>query len=202
MGTHKSKDKDHKAQAAEKEVSQHEEPQKAQTVNIKKEEYESLREKEKELQDKILRLGAEFENYKKRVQKERQDWIKYAGETFILELLSIVDNFERAFQAADKTQDFEVLHKGVEMILMEIERFLKEKGVKKIEAVDKQFDPHKHEAIEHIECQEREENTIVEELQSGYELNGKVVRPTKVKVSKKTEDNEQKTENGTEKSDI
>lgn len=185
MRIHKSKDKDHKAQTAEKEVSQHEEPQMAQTVNIKKEEYESLREKEKELQDKLLRLGAEFENYKKRVQKERQDWIKYAGETFILELLSIVDNFERAFQAADQTQDFEVLHKGVEMILMEIERFLKEKGVKKIEAVDKQFDPHKHEAIEHIECQEREENTIVEELQSGYELNGKVVRPAKVKVSKK-----------------
>jgi len=188
MRIHKSKDKDHKAQMAEKEISQHEETQKAKMINVKKEEYESLKEKERELQDKILRLGAEFENYKKRVQKERQDWIKYAGETFILELLSIVDNFERAFQAADKTQDFGVLHKGVEMILIEIERFLKEKGVKKIEAVDKQFDPHRHEAIEHIECQEREENTIVEELQSGYELNGKVVRPAKVKVSKRLEE--------------
>lgn len=145
------------------------------------------KEKEKassELQDKLLRLGAEFENYKKRVQREREDLIRYAGEVFIIELLHIVDNFERAFQAADKTQDFKVLHKGVEMILKEIQEFLKEKGIKKIETVGKQFDPHKHEAIERVVCEDKPENTITEELQAGYELNGKVIRPAKVKVSK------------------
>lgn len=141
------------------------------------------------LQDKLLRLGAEFENYKKRVQKEREELMKYAGEIFIFELLHIVDNFERAFQAADKTQDFLVLHKGVEMILKEVQDFLKEKGVKKIEATGTQFDPHRHEAIELVEREDKPENEIVEELQAGYELNGKVIRPAKVKVSKKkTED--------------
>lgn len=136
------------------------------------------------LRDKLLRLGAEFENYKKRVQREREDFMKYAGEVFVFELLHIVDNFERAFQAADNTQDFKVLHKGVEMILKETQAFLKTKGVKKMEVIDKEFDPHKHEAIEHVARDDKPENIIVEELQAGYELNGKVIRPAKVKVSK------------------
>lgn len=136
------------------------------------------------LQDRLLRLGAEFENYKKRVQREREELIKYAGETFILELLHIVDNFERAFQAADKTRDFKVLHQGVEMILKEVEEFLKDKGVRKMETMGVQFDPHKHEAIENVVCQDKPEGIIVEELQAGYELNGKVIRPARVKVSK------------------
>ena len=137
-----------------------------------------------ELRDRLLRLGAEFENYKKRVQKEREDLVKYVGESFILELLYIVDNFERAFQAADKTQDFKVLHKGVEMILKEVEEFLTQKGVKKIKVIDEQFDPHRHEAIENVVSPDKPENIIVEELQAGYELNGKVIRPARVKVAK------------------
>jgi molecular chaperone GrpE len=141
-----------------------------------------------ELQDRLLRLGAEFENYRKRVQREREDLIKYAGELFILELLHIVDNFERAFQAADKTQDFKVLHQGVEMILKDVENFLKEKGVKKIVTVGSQFDPHKHEAIENVVCADKAEGMVVEELQTGYELNGKVIRPAKVKIAKKSID--------------
>ena len=139
-----------------------------------------------QLNDRLLRLGAEFENYKKRVQREREDLIKYAGESFLMELLSIVDNFERAFQAADTTQDFKVLHQGVEMILTEIENFLKENGVKKMNTVGEQFDPHKHEAIEQVVCVDKPENVIVEESQAGYELNGRVIRPAKVKVSRKS----------------
>ncbi|MCM8782225.1 MAG: nucleotide exchange factor GrpE [Candidatus Omnitrophica bacterium] len=170
MSPNNNKEKDSKNKNKIKETSQQEAAQQPQTLEL--------------LQDQLLRLGAEFENYKKRVQREREDLIRYAGETFILELLHIVDNFERAFQAADKTQDFKVLHKGVEMILKEVEEFLAEKGVKKIETVGKQFDPHKHEAIEQIVCADKEENTIVEELQAGYELNGRVIRPAKVKISK------------------
>lgn len=138
-----------------------------------------------ELEDKFLRLGAEFENYKKRAQKDREGLIKYSGEVFILEILHIVDNFERAFQAADQTQDFKVLHQGVEMILKQVQEFLKEKGVKKIETLGKTFDPHKHEAMEFTSGKDKPENTVVEELQPGYELNGKVIRPARVKVSKK-----------------
>ncbi|MCX5716379.1 MAG: nucleotide exchange factor GrpE [Candidatus Omnitrophica bacterium] len=139
-----------------------------------------------QLEDKFLRLGAEFENYKKRARKEREDLIKYSSEVFILELLQIVDNFERAFQAADQTQDFKALHQGVEMILKQVQEFLKEKGVKKIEAVGQPFDPHKHEAMEFAVCEDKPADTVVEELQPGYELNGKIIRPARVKVSKKS----------------
>ena len=159
-------------------------------VSISKEEYEELAEKAKaalELQDRLLRLGADFDNYKKRVQREREELIKYAGEAFIFELLHIVDNFERAFQAADKTQDFKILHQGVEMILKEIENFLKENGVKKIPSAGAQFDPNKHEAIENVICGDKPENMVVEELQAGYELNGKVIRPARVRISKKAD---------------
>jgi molecular chaperone GrpE len=138
-----------------------------------------------QLNDRLLRLGAEFENYKKRVQREREDLVKFVSESFVVELLHIVDNFERAFQAAQGSRDFEVLHQGVEMILKEVEGFLKEKGVKKMNTVGEQFDPHKHEAMETVEAPDKPEDTIVEELQAGYELNGRVIRPAKVKVSKK-----------------
>ncbi|MDD5449555.1 MAG: nucleotide exchange factor GrpE [Candidatus Omnitrophica bacterium] len=147
-----------------------------ETVNIPKKEYD-------ELKDKLLRLGAEFENYKKRAKREKEELIKYAGEVFILEFLHIIDNFERAFQAADKTQDFKILHKGVEMILKEVEDFLNDNGVKKMKVLGQQFDPHRHEAIENAASDDKPENIIIEELQPGYELNGKVIRPARVKVS-------------------
>ena len=159
-----------------------------------REELEKKSDEIAQLNDRLLRLGAEFENYKKRIQREREDLIKYVGESFLMELLSIVDNFERAFQAAEETQDFKVLHQGVEMILKEVENFLKEKGVKKMNTAGEQFDPHKHEAIEQVVCGDKPENIIVEELQAGYELNGRVIRPAKVKVSKSTENRVQSTE--------
>ncbi len=159
-------------------------------VSIAKSEYDALKEKAAiaaGLQDRLLRLGADFDNYKKRAQKDREDLIKYAGESFIIELLHIVDNFERAYQAAESTKDFTVLHKGVEMILREVDAFLKDNGVKRVESVDKKFDPHKHEAIEHVACNDKEDGVIVEELQAGYELNGRVIRPARVKVCKGTD---------------
>lgn len=142
--------------------------------------------KKSELTDRLLRLGAEFENYKKRVQREREDLIKFVSESFVIELLHIVDNFERAFQAAEETRDFKTMHQGVEMILKEVENFLSQKGVKKMNTAGQQFDPHKHEAIETVDCKDKPENTIVEELQAGYEMNGKVIRPAKVKVAKRS----------------
>ena len=169
----------------------------AEAVTLSPEAHRDLSHKAKaaeELQDKLLRLAADFENYKKRVQREREDLIKYAGESFMLELVHIVDNFERAFQAADKTQDFTILYRGVEMIVKEVQDFLKENGVVKIEALGKPFDPHKHEAVEHVVCEDKEDNIVAEELQSGYELNGRVIRPARVKVSKRTENREQRTE--------
>jgi len=197
METNKTNKQDHKKGQQEAAGEPQDKAAAGEAVTISQAEYKDLSARAKaaaELPDKLLRLGADFENYKKRVQREREDLIKYAGESFMLELVHIVDNFERAFQAADKTQDFTILYQGVEMIVKEVQEFLKENGVIKIEALGKPFDPHKHEAVEHIVCNNKEDNIVVEELQGGYELNGRVIRPAKVKVSKRTENREQRTE--------
>ncbi len=134
--------------------------------------------------DKLLRLHAEFENYKKRAVKEREQFIKFANEGLISELLMIMDNFERAFASANSMSDFKSLHQGVEMILKQIHELLNNNGVKQIECVGKPFDPAQQEAIDHVETDEYPENTVVEEVQKGYLINERIIRPAVVKVAK------------------
>ncbi len=155
---------------------------------ISTEEYQQLRESVKEKQeyfDKLLRLHAEFDNFKKRSLKEKQQFLKFANEGLIYELISILDNFERAFASANKMTDFKSLHQGVEMILKQIHQLLEKNGVKKIECTGKAFDPVQQEAIAHVETDKYPENTVVEELQKGYLFEDRVIRPAKVKVSKR-----------------
>ena len=155
---------------------------------ISTEEYQQLRECLKQKQeyfDKLLRLHAEFENFKKRSIKEKQQFLKLANEGLICELINVLDNFERAFDSASKMSDFKSLHQGVEMILKQIHRLLEKEGVKKIECVGKAFDPLHQEAIAHIETDKYAENTVVEEVQKGYLLEDRVIRPAVVKVAKK-----------------
>jgi molecular chaperone GrpE len=163
------------------------EHQQEQMVTIDKEHYESLKGKEKKLQDaldKMLRMQADFENVKKRFERDKFEFIRFSNSQIIGELIPFVDDFQRAFEAADTTKDFEVLHKGVEMILKHLLEFLKQKGVSEIEAIGKPFDPAYHEAVLQIESDEHPENTVIEELQKGYLLNNKVLRTAKVKVTK------------------
>ena len=164
----------------------HEESEKAD-IKVNQEDLFKKQAEVEEYKDKLLRLHAEFDNFKKRVIKEKQDYIKFANDVLILELLYIFDNFERALAAADKTQDFKVLHQGVEMILLQMQGFLKERGLEKIKTMGELFDPNRHEALEQIEQDNCEDNVIVEEFQPGYSLNDRVVRPAKVKVAKKKE---------------
>lgn len=167
--------------------------EKEKTVSLKEEEYLKLKEeadKAKEYWDKLLRLQADFENTRKRLEREKQDFVKFANEGIILELLNILDDLERAVELAQaKHQDLAAFLKGVEMILSHLYEMLKEYGVKPIEAEGKLFDPHLHEALMQIEDKDKPEHTIVEELQKGYLLNDRVIRTTKVKVSKKGEEN-------------
>ena len=165
------------------------EQQQAQ-ITIPLKEYQQLAEsgaKAEQYFDNLLRLQAEFENYKKRSSKEKEQYLKFATEGLIYELIGVLDNFERAFDSAHKMNDFKSLHQGVEMILKQIHALLKKNGVKKIDCLGKPFDPTTQEAIAHAETNEHPENTVIEEVQKGYLLGEKIIRPAVVKVSRKPE---------------
>ena len=165
-------------------------PAEEKLITIKESEYLKLKEaaeKSNESWDKLLRIQADFENTRKRLEREKQDFIKFANEGIILELLNILDDLERTVELAEEHhQDVSSFLKGIEMILVHLYEMLKENGVKPIEAEGKIFDPHVHEALMQVENKDLPEHTIVEELQKGYLLNDRVIRTTKVKVSKKS----------------
>lgn len=157
-------------------------------ISLKEEEYLKLKEeadKSKEYWDRLLRLQAEFENTRKRQEKEKQEFVKFANEGIIAELLNVLDDLGRAVDLAEsKHEDLPAFLKGVEMILAHLYEMLKGYGVKPIEAKGKLFDPNLHEALMQVEAKDVPEHTVVEELQKGYMLNDRVIRTAKVKVSK------------------
>lgn len=134
--------------------------------------------------DHLQRLQAEFENFRKRNVKEKEDFRKFLLEDFILELLDISDNFERAVASSQTTQDVQNLLLGFRMIQRQFQDCLLKKGVSSIEALDQPFDPSKHEAVSFEEREGTPPHTVIEQMTKGYALHGKVIRPSKVKVSK------------------
>lgn len=133
--------------------------------------------------NRLQRLQAEFDNFRKRTFKEKEELVKYASERVVKELLPVIDNFERALEAAKNTQDFAALAQGVEMIFRQLNGVLGKEGLAEIEAVGQAFDPNLHEAIMQVDSEEHPANTVVEEVQKGYYLKDKVLRPSMVKVS-------------------
>ena len=163
-------------------------------VHIPESELNALKEKASkadECLDKMLRVQADFENRKKRQDKEKLDFLKFANEGLITELLRVMDDFERAIDSAKNTNDAKVLLQGIEMVRRDFEDILKDSGLKVIDPKGQPFDPEKHEAIEHIEDDTHPANTVLEVMRKGYELNGKVLRPASVKVSNKKEEQKQ-----------
>ena len=158
-------------------------------VTIPEAEYLQLKEdagKAEEHRDRVLRLQADFDNIRKRFEKDRQDFTKFANEGIILELLVILDDLERTIELAQsKDQAITVFLKGVEMILAHFYDLLKAHGIKPIDAEGKIFDPNFHEALMQVENKDLPEHTVVEELQKGYLLNDRMIRTSKVKVSVK-----------------
>jgi molecular chaperone GrpE len=158
-------------------------------VSITESEYALLKEearKAKENWDKFVRLQADFENARKRWERDRSDILKYAGEDLLMDLLNIVDDLERSLELSQqKHEDYTAFVKGVEMILAHFHDLIKKNGVKPIESEGKIFDPNFHEALMQVERDDLAEHTVVEELQKGYLLNDRVIRTAKVKVSKK-----------------
>lgn len=137
-----------------------------------------------ELKDKYLRLYAEFENYKKRVQKDKEDLIKYGNETFLFEILPVLDNLEMALKHSENNVSDGLL-KGVEITLKEFLRIIEKFGMVPISALGKPFDPALHHAMSQIEKEDVEDKTVIEEFRKGYMLGDKVLRPSLVAVSKK-----------------
>jgi len=132
--------------------------------------------------DRLLRLQAEFENFRKRMAKEKAEFTKYANEELVKNLLPVLDNLERALASAEQQKDFEGLSKGVEMIFKQLYEILKKAGLTDIEALHQPFDPVVHQAVARTESSEVENNTIIEVLQKGYYFHDRVLRPAMVKV--------------------
>lgn len=144
---------------------------------------EELGQKLLEMNDKYLRLSAEFDNYRKRTLKEKMDLTKTAGEQILSEILPVVDNFERALASLEKTDDVESVRKGVELIYSSFKDFLKQNGVTEINCVDTDFDTDVHEAVAKIPAtDEKSKGKVMDCIQKGYKLNDKVMRFAKVVV--------------------
>ena len=147
---------------------------------------EQIRLKDDELlkqKDTFLREKAELDNFKKRLVKEKEDFVQFANERLLKEVIQIEDNMERAMTASNAT--LESLQEGVEMIQKQFATFLKNQKVKPIEALGKPFDPNLHEVLNQQESEETEENTVIQEYSKGYTLNGRILRSAKVVIAKK-----------------
>jgi molecular chaperone GrpE len=147
-------------------------------------EKESLTAELKEIHDKYFRLYAEFENYKKRVQKDKEEILRYGNENLLSELLPVLDHLEMALQHASNDVSSGLVQ-GVEITLRELKRTLEKFGLTAVEAMGKPFDPVVHHAMSQAERDDIDEMTVVEEFRKGYRLKDKVLRPSLVSVSKK-----------------
>jgi molecular chaperone GrpE len=142
----------------------------------------------KENQDRYLRISADFENYKKRTAREASDYRKFANETLIKEMLTIVDNLERAVDSSNNhSEDQTPIVEGVQMTLKAVQAILERFHVTPIDAMEKPFDPRFHQAFQQEESDKYPENTVLREFQRGYQLYDRLLRPSMVIVSKKKE---------------
>ncbi len=139
-------------------------------------------------QDRYLRLGADFDNFKKREQREREISIKFANERMLTDLLPVVDNLENAVNAANNGTSDDALLKnvvtGVKMVLKQFQDTLERFGAQQFSAVGQKFDPTLHEAMQEREAEDVQPGIVVEEYQKGYLLNGRLVRPARVVIAK------------------
>ncbi len=145
-------------------------------------------EKEKaELTDRFLRVGAETENFKKRLTREKEDFVKYSNEKVVRELLPVVDNLERALAHAEEAGEGGALLDGVKMTLDLFQKVLADLGVSPVQSVGEPFNPERHEAVQQIDSADHEPNIVVSEFQKGYMLQERLIRPAMVVVSKRSE---------------
>ena len=170
---------------SEKETRKEENRQQEKTVEEPKKDTKEKSDREKlaELQDKYLRLTAEYDNYRKRTLREKMELTKSAGEDILKGLLPIMDDFERALQSIDESGENQAVKDGIHLIYNKFKDFLKQQGVREIEAQDQEFNTDRHEAISKIPAPSEDmKGKVVDVVQKGYNLNDKIIRFAKVIV--------------------
>ena len=155
----------------------------AEDVDPKDEEIQQLKKDVQENEEKYLRLYAEFENYKRRIQKENQTMKAYKAQDVLNDILPTIDNIERALQIDGEDEQFKSLKKGVEMVHESLLNALKNNGLEKIETEGQQFDPNVHQAVVQDDNPDFKSGEVTQELQKGYKLKDRVLRPSMVKVN-------------------
>ncbi|KHE90331.1 MAG: nucleotide exchange factor GrpE [Candidatus Scalindua rubra] len=169
----------------------------AAPIDLTKEEIVELKKKAEERDtylDQLLRTKAEFLNYQKRVAKESESTSQFAVQSLILDFLSELDNFDRALKLAENSRNFDKFVEGIKLIEEQLFNVLGKYGVELIETVGKAFDPNLHEAVMEEENNEVPHHTIIDEFQRGFLLKERVIRPSKVKVSKRDIEEEEKSD--------
>jgi molecular chaperone GrpE len=137
-----------------------------------------------ELKAQYLRKQADFENFRKRMQREKQEAKKYSNQELLQDLISIIDDFERAIKSAEESKDFDSFHSGIQLIERQFINMLETKyGLTRMESEGEEFDPQKHEAIAMVESPEHDVQTVVEDYQKGYMIHDRVLRHAKVRVA-------------------
>ena len=136
--------------------------------------------------DKYVRAFAELDNYRKRAAREKADAIQYGNETLLRDILPLVDGMDRALEHACNSEDFEAFKKGLKLLQGQLLGCLQKHGVEMIDTAGKDFDPHVHEAMMQVESAEHEDRQVVGEFERGYLLNGRLLRPAKVSVCKRS----------------
>ncbi|MDD2586987.1 MAG: nucleotide exchange factor GrpE [Syntrophomonadaceae bacterium] len=149
-----------------------------------KEQLKKEQEESKKNHELYLRALAEAENTRKRAAREREDYIKYAALPFIKKMLPVIDDLDRAVSMSEASNDYDALNKGVELITKRLHAVLDNEGVELIPALGEPFDPQYHQPLLVEENSEYAENTVIEELEKGYKMHDRVIRPSLVKVSK------------------
>ena len=166
----------------EEETPQEETPEQAADEDEPVNELELLRQEAALARDRMLRAAAEFENYKKRAERDKQEYSKYVAEAFVLDLLPVLDNLERTLASATDESSNESIREGVSMIHQQLVGILEKRNVQKIDASEQPFDPTYHEAMAKLPS-EQPENNVIEVFQHGYLLHERVIRPARVVVS-------------------
>ncbi len=155
---------------------------------------DKLKAKEKEAADhydKYLRAAAELDNYRKRAVREKSEAIKYGNENLLRDLLPMVDSLDRAIEHAATSSDFKAFTEGLKLIQNQLACYLEKYGVTKVDCRDMDFDPNVHEAMMKVESDQHEDNKVVCEFEKGYLLNGRLLRPAKVSVCKRSRQDKQ-----------
>ena len=198
----KSEKKEQERTSSENKSKTEKEEQKKTVTELKKE--ESPEEKLKTVQDKLLRTMAEMENQRRRFEKEKKEAFEFGGFNFAAESLLLIDNIDRAIvsfkndENLKNNKDLNKIIEGIEIVKKDLVSIFKKNGIEAIECINKKFDPNFHQAMLELEDNTKEVGTIVQEIQKGYMMKDRLLRPSMVGITKKREENASEDEKKTE----